>query len=196
MSDTETEAEAEVRAFEQRQRSRRSIELTLRLYGLVGATAAAAGLIYLLLGRQISFESDKLFQISLIVAGVSIVIVTQLAVIVFKERQQKRIYELLERDKFVKFLQRWREIEELSHRVSASSHVVSPRDTITHLLKDRLINRSEADTLESALTVRNAIVHNRTPIPIEIIDNYLSQLTVIADRIHSNRPPLEARKEQ
>jgi hypothetical protein len=179
----------ELEAFERARSKRRSTELIFRFYGLLGLSAAIFGIGYMLLERTNFFSgADDRIRLLFIISGALIAILSQFALIYYRSRQERTIYELLERDKVFKFIERWRELEELTSPDDKNDlRATSPRSMVASLLDDNLISRADADAIEGALTVRNAIIHSNAAIPIELIDRYLSDLTNIIDSIKTKR---------
>jgi hypothetical protein len=191
--DSETIGFDEIRAFEAARRTRRSTDLIFRAYSLFGLTATSLGVSYLFLREYIGeIDENNARIIFFIILGIAITLISQFYLLFRRERQRRALFDILDRDKLLKFLERWKELEELVTRLDGGPEsVTSPRKIINTLRGRGMIDRAEAETLESALAVRNSIVHSRVEIPIDVVDRYLAELTRIVDK--ASGAPVSAR---
>lgn len=174
--------------LERRQARRRSFESILKLYSMMGVVVAIFGVAYFVLTTlDINLTSEQQFALLISGVGITLSAASWALLVMRRERLNDEIKKLKSMQELSEFLWKWSKFEEVSKTILSQNNLEfnrhSIREVIELLLREGVIDRSDALALEEAIQARNMAVHGGSELPKTMISKYSEKLDEVVDKI-------------
>lgn len=174
--------------LEKRQAGIRRFESVLKLYSIMGIVVAVFGIAYFVL-TTLDIQLNTNQQIALLTSGVGLTLsaASWFLLVMRRERLNDELNKLKSMQELSEFLWKWSRFEEVSKNILSRSDKEfnrhSIREVIELLLKNKVIDGSDALALDEAIQARNMAVHGGSELPKTIVAEYSKKLDEVVNKI-------------
>ena len=160
---------------------RARLDLYLKAYSVIGVLIAIFSGVYFVftfLDFQLSVEQ----QLSLMVSGVGITVavLSRALIVLNREKARETLVRSQGQEALYALVETWSRFERVSKNLfpveDGKFNRRSPRSVVLRLCEEGMISSVDVEVIETAMRVRNDIVHGQHPPPVELAADLTEQL--------------------